>query len=646
MGQNIVQKILSKHLVSGEIKQGAEIDIKIDQTLTQDATGTMVMLELEAMGLKKAKTEFSMQYVDHNQIQDDFKNPEDHIFLQTASKNFGIHFSRPSNGISHAVSYEHSIKPGATLLGSDSHTPAAGGMGAFACGAGGIEVAMAIAGEPFAIRMPKVVKVYLTGELADWVSAKDVILELLRRRDVSGGVQKVFEYQGPGVKNLTAMDRHVICNMGAELGATTSIFPSDEVTLDYLKSVGREKDWIELKADDDATYDETEEIDLSKVEPMIALPSSPGNVRYVREVAGEPVYQCYLGSSANPGFRDFAVPAKILEGKRVHERVSLDVNPSSRLSFTALIDGGYISMLIQAGARLHQAGCNGCIGMGQAPATNKISLRTVPRNFKGRSGTSEDLVYLCSPETAAASALTGVITDPRTLEMSYPKVKEPKKYKLVSDIIQPLPEGTHCDLEKGSNIKPLPEFPSPPDHFSLPVSLKTGNNISTDDISPAGAAYLPYRSNIPKISEFIYTRVDSEFYQRAMDLKSSGSCIVGGKNYGQGSSREHAAISTRFVGVRVVIAVSFARIHRSNLTNFGVLPLTFSNPNDYDKIRLGDELEIKDVIDCIKKDAPLVVFNKTKNEEYLCEHSLTHKERNYVLHGSCLNVVKSRLRAA
>lgn len=643
MAKNIVEKIISKHLVSGEMKKGAEIGIKIDQTLTQDATGTMVMLELEAMGLKKAKTRFSMQYVDHNQIQEDHKNPEDHIYLQTAAKNFGIYFSPPSNGISHAVAFEHSVLPGETILGSDSHTPAAGGLGALAIGAGGLEVALAIAGEPFFFRMPAVVKVEIVGKLPDWVSAKDVILELLRRRDVSGGVGKIFEYSGSGLKNLTAMDRHVICNMGAELGATTSVFPSDEMTKEYLEQVGRVKDWQELKADPDAKYDEVEVIDLSALEPLIALPSSPGNVRPVREVAGLPIYQAYIGSSANPGFRDFAIPAMMLENHKIHERVSFDVNPASRMGLYSLIEGGYMAHLIRAGARLHQAGCNGCIGMGQAPATNKISLRTVPRNFKGRSGTKEDLVYLCSPETATASAITGVITDPRTLSIPYPKIKEPRHFPLVSNIVAPLPEGSYTEIIKGGNIKPLPEFHPPGDHYRLPVVLKTADNISTDDISPAGAAVLPYRSNIPKISEFMYYRLDDTFFNRAMKIKEHGSIIVGGKNYGQGSSREHAAISTAYVGVKMVIAISFARIHRSNLANFGVIPFVFVNSSDYDKIHKGDELELTHVIKAIKGDEPVMIRNKTRNEEYAVQHNLTEHEKSYILGGSRLNVVKQKL---
>jgi aconitate hydratase len=643
MAKNIVEKIISNHLISGEMKKGAEIGITIDQTLTQDATGTMVMLELEAMGLKKAKTRFSMQYVDHNQIQEDHKNPEDHIYLQTAAKNFGIYFSPPSNGISHAVAFEHSVIAGETILGSDSHTPAAGGLGALAIGAGGLEVALAIAGEPFFFRMPAVVKVEIIGQLPDWVSAKDVILELLRRKDVSGGVGKVFEYSGSGLKNLSAMDRHVICNMGAELGATTSLFPSDEVSKEYLIQVGREKDWRELKADPDAKYDEIEVIDLSTLEPLIALPSSPGNVRAVREVAGLPIYQAYIGSSANPGFRDFAIPAMMLENCKVHERVSFDVNPASRMGLYSLIEAGYMANLIRAGARLHQAGCNGCIGMGQAPATNKISLRTVPRNFKGRSGTKEDLVYLCSPETATASAIKGVITDPRTLTIPYPKIKEPRHFPLVSNIVDPLPEGVYGEIVKGGNIKPLPEFHPPRDHYHLAVILKTTHNISTDDISPAGAGVLPYRSNIPKISEFMYYRLDDTFFNRAMKIKEHGSIIVGGKNYGQGSSREHAAISTAYVGVKMVIAISFARIHRSNLANFGVIPFVFVNSNDYEKIHKGDELELIHVINAIKGDDPVMIKNKTRNEEYPIEHNLTEHEKSYILLGSRLNVVKQKL---
>ncbi len=642
MGLNVSQKLIKSHLVSGVMRIGEEIGIKIDQTLTQDATGTMVMLELEALGIKRAKTEVSCQYVDHNQIQADNKNPDDHLYLQSAAKKFGIWFSRPGNGISHMIECEKFAIPGKTLLGSDSHTPATGGLGLLAIGAGGLEVALAIAGEPFYTIMPKIWGVKLTGKLSDWVSAKDVILELLRRHNVSGGVGKIIEYYGPGLKHLTAMDRHVIANMGAELGATTTVFPSDDQTKSFLKAMGREKDWVELKADIDATYDEYEEIDLSLIEPMIAMPSSPGNVVRVKDVAGRPISQAYIGSSANPCPRDFAIAALITAGKMVSHDVSYDINPSSRQSLNFLLEKGYMQMLTQSGARIHQAGCNGCIGMGQAPATETISLRTTPRNFPGRSGTKEDLVYLCSPETAAASALKGVITDPRDLDMKYPKFKEPKHMDIFSDLIPPVKDGHKTKLIKGPNIGEFPEFPVLSKSICCPVLLKVGDNISTDAISPAGAEVLPYRSNIPMISTFTFARLDSNYYDRAMKVKDTGSIIVGGSNYGQGSSREHAAISPRFMGVKAVIAKSFARIHRKNLINFGVLPLTFKNSKDYDSISMNDVLEMLDLHDALKSHRPIEMKNISTGKTILLDHGYTQRELESLLAGSLIALVRKK----
>jgi len=643
MGKNVAQKLIASHLVSGEMTPGTEIGIKIDQTLTQDATGTMVMLELEAMGLSQAKTEVSVQYVDHNQIQEDFKNPDDHVFLQTAAQKFGIWFSKPGNGISHQIHCERFGMPGKTLLGSDSHTPSSGSLGMLAIGAGGLEVALAICGEPFYTNMPKVLGVKLTGELPPWVSAKDVILEMLRRHDVSGGVGKIIEYYGPGLKNLTAMDRHVIANMGAELGATTTVFPSDQETKKFFKQMGRESDWVELLADSDATYDLHEEIDLSKLEPLIALPTSPGNVKLVKEVQGRPIYQAYIGSSANPCPRDFAISAMMMKGTRAADTVSYDVNPSSRQVLNFLIEESYLGKMTKAGARVHQAGCNGCIGMGQAPASGQISLRTVPRNFPGRSGTKEDQVYLCSPETATASAITGVITDPRDLKMSYPKFKEPKTMTIVSDIIAPKKDGSTTKIIKGPNIGEFPEFGPFPDKFVAPVILKVGDNISTDEISPAGAAVLPFRSNIPEISKFTYSRLDPTFYNRAIALKEKGSIIVGGSNYGQGSSREHAAISPRYLGIKAVIAKSFARIHRKNLINFGVLPLTFQNPDDFDKISQDDELGFSNIHTTLEGTIPIEIQNKTKNQVYILEHKFSPLELKSLMAGSLIAEVKSKI---
>lgn len=640
--KNVAQKLIESHLVSGEMVLGNEIGLKIDQTLTQDATGTMVMLELEAMGVKKVHTEISAQYVDHNLLQTDFKNADDHLFLQSACKKFGVWFSRPGNGVSHPVHMEAFGKPGKTLVGSDSHTCAGGSMGMLAIGAGGLEVALAMTGEPFYINMPKVMGVHVTGKLPDWVSAKDVVLEMLRRHDVDGGVGRIFEYYGPGLANLTAMDRHVIANMGAEMGATATVFPSDQVTLAFLKSQNRAHDWIELVADPKAEYDEHEEIDLSKLEPLIACPSSPGNVVPVSQVAGKPVFQCMVGSSANPGMRDFAIAAMIMKGKNVNEHVSLDIIPTSRQILENLTVNGYIEDLLRTGARIHQAGCNGCIGMGQAPATKKISLRTVPRNFPGRSGTKDDLVYLCSPETAAASALTGVITDPRTLKMKYPHYQEPKELLINTQALIEPKEGETGELEMGPNIKPLPLFPVLEDHIQGPVLLKMGDNVSTDEILPAGTKVLPFRSNIPAISKFTFSQIDESYYDRAMPLQKSGSIVVAGANYGQGSSREHAAIAPRYLGLRAVIAKSYARIHRKNLINFGIVPLVFNDEKDLESIDQGDVLEIKNLRKTLESNGPVEVHNLTKKKSFKARHTLSHRELEELLAGGLVNAVLAR----
>ncbi|MGZ5055628.1 MAG: aconitate hydratase [Methylobacter sp.] len=639
MPKNVTQKLIECHLVEGEMKAGEEVALKIDQTLTQDATGTMVMLELEAMGLERARTEVSAQYVDHNLLQADFKNADDHLFLQSACRKFGIWFSRPGNGVSHPVHMERFGKPGKTLLGSDSHTCAAGSLGMLAIGAGGLEVALAIAGEPFYVRMPKIVGVKLAGELPDWVSAKDVILEMLRRLDVSGGVGKIFEYYGPGLAQLSAMDRHVIANMGAELGATTSVFPSDSTVKIFLESQKRGSDWMELLADEGAGYDEHIELNLSELVPLIACPSSPGNVVPVTEVAGRKVYQCVIGSSANPGLRDFAIAALMLKETQVNEDVSLDVNPTSRQILENMTRLGYLGTLIHQGARIHQAGCGGCIGMGEAPATDKISLRTVPRNFPGRSGTKEDQVYLCSPETAAASAITGVITDPRTLKMPYPKFEEPKEYILNTDALAPPPvDGSKIELVKGPNIAALPVFDPLPQSLKGPVLMKVGDNISTDEIMPAGAKVLPYRSNIPEISKFIFSQIDVSYYDRAIKHQKTGSLIVGGKNYGQGSSREHAALAPRYLGVKAIIAKSFARIHWQNLCNFGILPLSFIDEQDYDLIDRDDVLELPSANVQIQNGDKVTVVNQTKNKTFQVQHSMTKRQVQMILDGSVLKM--------
>ncbi|MEK4026989.1 MULTISPECIES: aconitate hydratase [Bacillaceae] len=648
MPLNITQKLIKGHLLSGEMIPGTEIGLKIDQTLTQDATGTMVMLELEAMGLERAKTEASAQYVDHNLIQVDSKNPDDHLFLQSATRRFGLYYSRPGNGVSHPVHMQRLAKPGKTLLGSDSHTCANGCMGMLAMGAGGLDVALAIAGEPFYVKMPQVWGIKLTGKLNDWVSAKDVILELLRRHGVKGGVGRVIEYYGPGVATLSAMDRHVIANMGAELGATGTVFPSDEEIKRFLKEQGRGEDWIELMADESAAYDIDEEMDLAQVEPLIAKPSSPGNVVPVSEVAGTPIYQSYIGSSANPGFRDFAIAAEIVKGKEVAEGISFDVNPTSRQMLTDLVKESHIASLLQSGARLHQAGCNGCIGMGQAPATGRNSLRTTPRNFPGRSGTREDSVYLCSPETAAASALTGEITDPRTLDFPYPKIKEPEKPTVDINLLeQPLPyeEARNIQLHKGPNIASIPEMDEMPDEMELPILLKMGDNISTDEILAGGARVLPYRSNLPEISKFSFEIIDKTYYTRGKEtIASGGHAIVGGMNYGQGSSREHAALAPRYLGLRVALVKDFARIHWQNLVNFGILPLTFIHEEDYDSLNQGDVLQLSELRNKIQQGNEFTINVKGNTQLIHVKHSLSERQVEVMLKGGMINWVKARQR--
>lgn len=638
MGRNVTRKLIESHLVDGKMKAGEEIGLKIDQTLTQDATGTMVMLELEAMGLDRVKTEVSVQYIDHNILQADFKNAEDHIFLRSACQRFGIWYSKAGNGVSHPVHMERFGAPGKTLLGSDSHTCAAGSLGMLAIGAGGLEVAFAMAGEPFHVRMPKVFGVKLIGKLHPWVSAKDIILELLRRHDVAGGVGKVIEYYGPGLDCLSAMDRHVIANMGAELGATTTVFPSDSEVLRFMISQRRKNEWKEILPDDNCDYDLHDEIDLESLEPLIALPSSPGKVVPVREVAGEKVYQVMVGSSANPGYRDFAVVAEIVKGKQTHDRVSFDINPTSRQILENLARNGHLEMLIASGARVHQAGCNGCIGMGQAPANGRPSLRTVPRNFPGRSGTKEDAVYLCSPETAAAAALTGVITDPSKLDMEYPKVTEPDQLVIdVESVVPPPSDGRHISLEKGSNIKPLPMFEPLPDFLEGPVLIKLEDNISTDEIMPAGAKVLPYRSNIPEISRFVFDQIDEKYPERTKPYQAKGHFIVGGNNYGQGSSREHAAIAPRYLGVRAVLAKNFARIHRANLANFGIVPLTFLDPKDWDRINQNDLLLMPDIRNEIKKGKLVTVKNVNQGYTFQMQHELSQRDLENVLEGGWIS---------
>ncbi|WP_037321606.1 aconitate hydratase [Salegentibacter sp. Hel_I_6] len=650
---NVTQKLIKEHLLKGEMTPGKEIGIKIDQALLQDATGTLVQLELEAMGLKKAQTEVAVQYVDHNLLQTDFKNADDHLFLLSAAQKFGLWYSRPGNGVSHPVHMERFGKPGKTMVGSDSHTPAAGSLGMLAIGTGGLDVAAAIAGQPYFVKMPQVWGVKLTGNLPDWVSAKDVILEMLRRHDVKGGVGKVIEYYGEGLKNLSAMDRHVIANMGAELGATTTVFPSDQETKRFLKSQQREDDWRELLADEGCEYDLHEEIILDDLVPLIALPTSPGNVVPVSEVAGKSISQVVIGSSANPGLRDFWVAGAIVEDKSVSSDVSFDINPTSRQIIQNMIENRAFANLIKSGARFHQSGCMGCIGMGQAPASGTISLRTMPRNFPDRSGTKDDQVHLCSPETAAASALTGKITDPRDLEklydMKYPKFEYPEFQIIKEDMLVAPPEdGSKVELQKGPNIKSLPYIEPMQDHYSVPVMLKMGDNVSTDEILKAGAEVLPFRSNLPEISKYSFTVIDETFYDRAMKAKGEhgGHIVVAKDNYAQGSSREHAAIAPKYLGQVAVIANSYARIAWQNLVNFGILPLEFVDIKDYEKIDQDDQIIFKNLREDIKNRNNIKVIVKKANGDkvtFETKHSMSDRQINILLKGGIINEFKERI---
>jgi aconitate hydratase len=650
MGQNVAQKLIGSHLAGGETTAGSEIGLRIDQTLTQDATGTMVMLELEALGLDRVRTQASVQYVDHNLLQADERNMADHLFLRSACQRFGVWYSRPGNGVSHPVHMQRFGRPGASLAGSDSHTCAAGSLGMLAIGVGGLEVAMAMAGEPLYVTMPEIWGVRLTGTLPPWVSAKDVILEMLRRHGVKGGVGRIIEYHGPGLGSLSAMDRHVIANMGAELGATTSVFPADEQVRAFLDAEGRGDDFAEMTADPDASYDVTEEIDLASLEPLIARPSSPGNVVPVREVAGEPVHQVVVGSSANPGLRDFAMLAAITDGHQAHPQVSMDVNPTSRQILADLTAMGGTLSLIKSGARIHQAGCMGCIGMGQAPAIGRNSLRTVPRNFPGRSGTDEDSVWLCSPETAAAAALTGEITDPRDLPsrlgIEYPALAPSSLSSRPGDGDMPLEaplddsDARQVELVKAPSIGTLPEFDELPTDLRARVAIKVGDNISTDEILPAGARVLPFRSDIARLAEFTFSQVDEGYVARAREAGTH--VIVAGENYGQGSSREHAVIAPRYLGLRLVIAKSYARIHWQNLANFGVLAAEFADPADYDRIEAGDELSVDGLTDALGSGAEFTVHDQARNADVTVRHRLSPRQIAMVLAGGQIPLVRSR----
>ena len=640
MGYTLAQKIIKEHILSGEMTVGSEIGLKIDQTLTQDATGTMAYLEFEAIGIPRVKTEKSVAYIDHNTLQTGFENADDHRFIQSVAKKHGIYYSRPGNGICHQVHLERFGKPGKTLIGSDSHTPTGGGIGMLAMGAGGLDVAVAMGGGAYYISMPKMVRINLTGKLQPWVAAKDIILEVLKIMSVKGGVGKIIEYGGEGVKTLTVPERATITNMGAELGATTSIFPSDEITREFMKAQGREEDWIELQPDADAFYDEVINIDLSALVPMAACPHSPDNGKSIEEIGPQKIDQVLIGSCTNSSYLDLMRVAHIMKGKTVHPDVSFGIAPGSKQVYNMLARNGALADLIEAGARILECACGPCIGMGQSPNSKGISLRTFNRNFEGRSGTADGQIYLVSPETAAVSAIAGVFTDPRTLGDAI-DIKLPEKFEINDNmVVAPEPEETMDTVEilRGPNIKPFPQTSPLEDSIDVPCSLKVGDNITTDHIMPAGAKILPLRSNIPAISQYCFTVCDKEFPKRALEL--GGSIIVGGVNYGQGSSREHAALAPLYLGVKAVLVKSFARIHRSNLINAGILPLTFVNEADYDSISEGDELAIPDVKKLIMNGSELTVINKTTGKEIpvLCE--LSDRTRDIILAGGLLNYTK------
>ena len=640
MGYSIAEKIIKEHIVSGEMVKGTDIGLKIDQTLTQDATGTMAYLEFEAMGVPRVKTERSVAYIDHNTLQTGFENADDHRFIQTVCKKHGIYFSRPGNGICHQVHLERFSKPGKTLIGSDSHTPTGGGIGMLAIGAGGLDVAVAMGGGAYYITMPNIVKVELKGELKPWVSAKDIILKVLEIMSVKGGVGKIIEYAGEGVKTLSVPQRATITNMGAELGATTSIFPSDETTREFLKAQGREEDYVELKADDDAVYDEHIVIDLCELEPLAACPHSPDNIKPIASLAGQKIDQVCIGSCTNSSYADLMTVAHILKGKTVHPDVSLSIAPGSKQVLTMLSENGALADMIAAGARILESACGPCIGMGQSPNSAGISLRTFNRNFLGRSGTKDGQIFLVSPETAAASALTGVFTDPTTLGEGY-KVEMPEKF-LINDnmIIEPasVEEMDNINVLRGPNIKEFPATSPMEDAIKASCSLKVEDNITTDHIMPAGAKILPLRSNIPAISQHCFTVCDTEFPTRAKTLGSS--IIVGGANYGQGSSREHAALAPLYLGVKAVLVKSFARIHRANLINAGILPLEFINESDYDKINLFDELELPNVKAEISNGDTVTIVNKTTGETIKAKCELTQRQVDIAVCGGLLNYTK------
>ena len=644
MGKSITQKIIEEHLVEGNFEPGKEIAIKIDQTLTQDATGTMAYLQFEAMGLSKVKTELSVSYIDHNTIQVGFENADDHRYLQSVAAKYGILLSRAGNGICHQVHLERFGKPGKTLLGSDSHTPTAGGLGMIAIGAGGLDIAVAMGGEPFYLTCPKVIKINLKGKMRPWVSAKDVVLKVLEIFTTKGNVGTVFEYGGEGAKTLSVPERATITNMGAECGVTTSVFPSDETTKQFLKAQGRVQDWTEVKADPDAEYDRVVDIDLSEIVPLVAYPHSPGNIKTVKELSGMQVNQVCIGSCTNSSYKDMMTVAKILKGKKIHSSVSFVISPGSKQVIENLAKEGALADLYSTGARITEPVCGFCIGNSQSPQTDAVSIRTSNRNFFGRSGTKTANLYLTSPETAAASLLTGKMTDPRDLGIDYPLVEMPERFYIDDSMIL-LPSKTPEDVRiyRGPNIGNPPSNPPMPETISGVVTIKVGDKITTDHIIPAGSR-MKYRSNVPKYSEFVFEIVDDTFYKRASENRDKGihNIIVGGLSYGQGSSREHAALCPMFLGVKAVIAKSFERIHSANLINFGIIPLTFKTESDYDTIDSGDELEIPDTRKVLSENKLLIVKNLTKGKQFEVNYELSERQRNILLAGGMLSYIKNK----
>ncbi len=639
MTGTLAEKIIKAHLVEGRMEPGEEIAVKVDRALMQDATGTMACLQFEALDIPKPKLEFAIAYVDHNILQTGYENPDDHRFLQTFCAKYGMYFSKPGNGICHQVNLERFSIPGQILLGSDSHTPTSGGAGMLAIGVGGLDVAVAMGGSPYYFEMPKVLGVKLTGRLNPWVTAKDVILHMLDQLTVRGGVKKIIEYYGPGAKTLSAPERSTITNMGAELGATTSIFPSDEITRDFFQRQDRVEDWRSIEPDANAVYDENMEVNLSELEPLVAAPGSPDNIKKVKDVEGTPIQQSCIGSCVNSNYRDLLITAHVLKGKKVHPNVSLHVNPGSRQVLETVTKDGAIYHIITAGARLIENACNGCIGMGSAPASNSNSIRSFNRNWPGRSGTKNDFVYLASPETCAAAALYGEITDPRKLG-KYPSIDWPKRFIIDdSNVLAPAKEPNEIEVIRGPNIKPLPRRGPMEESLTGKVLIKVGDNISTDAIMPAGAHILPLRSNIPAISEYVFAWIDPDFVKRAHENK--GGFIVGGVNYGQGSSREHAALAPMYLGIKAVIAKSFSRIHKSNLINFGVMPLEFENPNDYDGISMGNGITIDKAVQSLKGEGQSVSANLGEKSITL-KFSLTRRLKNILIDGGLLNYTRGK----